>query len=202
MSDVTFVFMRHGEAAHNVAAWAMGEAAYQEPAYADAELTLIGDGQCMSAGDQLRRLGPYDAIFCSPLRRCRASLVAALPESEGLHVILDDRLMEPQGFHICNRRRNRPTIRDSVPDSWEMKDVFSINPYTRWRETDGSASPHFYARIREFTESVIARGVKQVLVVSHHEWIRRWFEVFMGMEDVSPANAEVLVGTVTAAAKS
>ena len=194
--EVVFVFMRHGEGTHNVAALIYGEAAYQDIAHADAELTLIGVNQCVEAGATLTGHGPYDAVFCSPLRRCRASLLAALPEAETWPVALDDRLMEPQSTHICNRRRNRLAIRESVPDSWSTTAICSINPYTRWRELDGSATPSFYARVREFTESVIASESRRVLVVSHHEWIRRWFEVFMDLEDVSPANAEVLVGRV------
>jgi broad specificity phosphatase PhoE len=194
--EVVFVFMRHGEGTHNVAAWIHGEAAYQDIAHADAELTLIGVNQCVDAGPTLTGHGPYDAVFCSPLRRCLASLLAALPEAETWPVALDDRLMEPQSTHICNRRRNRLAVRESVPDSWNTTAICSINPFTRWREDMGSASPGFYARIREFTESAIASGAQRVLVVSHHEWIRRWFEVFMDLKDVSPANAEVLIGCV------
>lgn len=195
--NVHFIFMRHGEATHNVAAWTDGEAAYQDPAHADAELTAIGEGQCMGAGERLKELGPFNAVYCSPSRRCRSSLLAAIPEAAAWPVNLDDRLMEPQGFHICNRRRNRVMVRESSPDVWTTQAVSSINPYTRWREIEGSASPHFYGRVRAFTESVLASAAERVLVVSHHEWIRRWFEVYQGMEDVSPANAEVLVGVVT-----
>jgi broad specificity phosphatase PhoE len=192
----TFVFMRHGEATHNVAAWTDGEAAYQDPAHADATLTDTGRGQCAASGARLIELGPYNAVYCSPLRRCRASLLSAIPEAAAWPVMLDDRLMEPQGFHICNRRRNRVTVREDSPTVWSTHDICSINPYTRWREIEGSASPHFYARVREFTDAVLASKAERVLIVSHHEWIRRWFEIYQGMPDVSPANAEVLVGVV------
>lgn len=195
---VQFVLMRHGEGTHNVAAWTEGEAAYQNPVHADAELTLIGEGQCADSGQRLFELGPYDAVYCSPLRRCRQSLLGALPEAAGWAVTLDDRIMEPQGFHVCNRRQNRQAVRATSPDEWSTQAVGSINPYTGWREVDGSADPHFYGRIRAFTESVLASGARRVLIVSHHEWIRRWFEIYQGIEDVSPANAEVLVGQVTA----
>lgn len=194
---VQFVLMRHGEGTHNVAAWTHGEAAYLDPAHADAELTRIGEGQCVASGSRLLELGPYDAVYCSPLRRCRQSLLGALPESSGWAVTLDDRIMEPQGFHVCNRRRSRQVIRAEVPDTWSTQAVGSINPYTGWREVNGSADPHFYGRIRAFTESVLASGARRVLIVSHHEWIRRWFEVYQGLEDVSPDNAEVLVGSVS-----
>ena len=195
--DVHFIFMRHGEATHNVAAWTDGEAAYQDPAHADAELTGLGQGQCRDAAARLKELGPFNAVYCSPLRRCRGSLLAAIPEAAAWPVNLDDRVMEPQGFHICNRRRNRVMVREGSPDVWSTQAVASINPYTRWREIDGSASPQFYERVRAFTESVLATAATRVLVVSHHEWIRRWFEVYQGVEGVSPANAEVLVGVVT-----
>ena len=191
-----FVFMRHGEATHNVAAWTQGVAAYQDPAYADAELTDVGLGQCAASGARLKELGPYNVIYCSPLRRCRNSLLSAIPDADTWPVLLDDRLMEPQGFHVCNRRRNRLTVREESPVVWSTQAVGPINPYTGWRETEGSASANFYGRIRAFTESVVVSGATRVLVVSHHEWIRRWFEIYHGTEDVSPANAEVLVGFV------
>jgi broad specificity phosphatase PhoE len=179
-----------------VAAWTQGVAAYQDPAHADAELTDAGISQCANSGSRLKELAPYTAIYCSPLRRCRASLLSAIPEADAWAVSLDDRLMEPQGFHVCNRRRNRLAVREDSPDAWSTQAMGSINPYTGWRETEGSASPHFYARVREFTESVLATGAERVFVVSHHEWIRRWFEIYQGREDISPANAEVLTGFV------
>lgn len=194
---VKFVFMRHGEGTHNVAAWTEGEAAYQNPAHADASLTPTGEEQCVAEGPRLLELGPYDAVYCSPLRRCRQSLLCALPGAADWVVTLDDRIMEPQGFHVCNRRQNRQAVRATSPDVWSTQAVGSINPYTGWREVNGSADPRFYGRIRAFTESVLASGAGRVLIVSHHEWIRRWFEIYHGTEDVSPRNAEVLIGQVS-----
>jgi broad specificity phosphatase PhoE len=177
---LTIYFLRHGEATHNVAARTAGDAAYTDPAHTDAPLTDTGAEQAHNTV----LADAYDAIYCSPLRRCRQTLLYAMPDCQG--VVLDDRLMEPQS-HICNKRAEKADILVNIPESWDICDVNHVNPFGQ--EED------FTWRVMEFTRDMVARGYTKVLVVCHYEWIRTWFALYKKIE-VSPGNCQQLVATI------
>lgn len=196
-TDVTeFVFIRHAQATHNVAAEMRGESAYSDPTYRDAELTDEGHLQV----SRVRRehgskfIGPSGeltpaVIYCSPLRRCRQTLVGVLPFAVDALVHLDDRLMEPQS-HVCNHRIERADLVTACPPTWSLERVAEANP------KDGADS--IVKRIREWTAEVLAAHPRQrVLVVSHYTWIQNWFRIFK-KERVSPANCGILCATLLA----
>lgn len=176
-------FLRHGQATHNVAEQKEGESAYYNPIYTDSELTDEGWAQarCAKLPSQL-----FSAIYCSPLRRCRQTLTATGAQGP---VCLDDRLMEPQGTHLCNRRIAREDIVRIIPPTWDATGVAEENPFG----TEQEAPHHFLARVREATSDIIARHTddQRILIVAHHEWIKYWFSEHLGI-NVSPRNAEVL----------
>jgi broad specificity phosphatase PhoE len=189
--SLTVYFLRHGEATHNVAAREIGDAAYNDPAYTDAPLTDTGFEQAHNVALESRQIS---AIYCSPLRRCRDTLLTAITDARNRPVIVDDHLMEPQG-HICNRRAERgDLVRDLGNTPWDLQGVAIENPYS------GSESyEDFCRRIVAFTDKVIAFSKEAnhtaVLIVSHHEWIRTWFALYQ-QKHVSPANAQLLVATI------
>jgi broad specificity phosphatase PhoE len=177
--SLTIHFLRHAMATHNEDAATRGPIAYMDPIHKDAALTDTGMEQAFTTC-----LGHYDAIYCSPLRRCRQTLLSALPKSRDLPVIVDDRLMEPQG-HICNCRAERDTLALEVT-GWDLNRVAHANPYT------GSENgTEFRRRIIAFTDDLRLQGHKEVLIVSHHEWIRCWFAIYQ-QKEVSPRNCQLM----------
>ena len=186
--SITIHFVRHAEAAHNVAARERGDAAYYDPTYTDAPLTDTGFEQAFNIGVDMKQ---FDAIYCSPLRRCRQTLHSVLMGLNAFvddRIMLDDRLMEPQG-HICNKRAERDVVASEVP-TWNTDGIAVTNPYT-----GAESSNDFKRRIIAFTDALVASGHSSVLVVTHHEWIRMWFAIYQ-QKQVSPANAQILVATI------
>ncbi len=178
-----FWFIRHGQATHNVGALRDGDMAYFDLVYADAQLTEEGWKQARQAAVPLE---PFHAIYCSPLTRCQQTLTASGARGP---LFLDDRLMEPQGAHPCNRRAARADIASIVPSTWGLDGVAEQNPYDF-----GAESPDaFAARVRDATTAIAARhsDSERILIVSHHDWIRTWFHMHLGI-GVSPRNAEVV----------
>jgi broad specificity phosphatase PhoE len=198
MSVARVVFLRHAQGTHNAAAAVIGSRAYFDAAYRDATLTAEGVRQAWTVREagRLGRAEDYDLIFCSPLLRCRQTLLETVPGAERFPVLLDDRLMEPQGTAICNRRAEREDLRGSVPAVWRLDGMNTVNPYDVLEEggtvgEDGHGG--FERRVRSFTGDRIAlipEGAR-VLVVAHHDWIRAWFRLFEpGRGVVSLGNCE------------
>ena len=193
-------FIRHGQATHNVDAETRGEHAYFDPIHTDAELTDMGHVQTRGARRSFPENESFTAIYCSPSRRCRQTLMNAAPVHAHAQVVyLDDRIMEPQGDAYCNKRIDRAAMltASTIPAHWDLAGVSETNPFDVLREgyTVGADGYHsFSARIKAFTADLAARHVAgdRILIVSHHDWIRTWFKVYLDRK-VSPANAEVLV---------
>lgn len=172
----TFTFVRHAEALHNADYHKRGTDAYYDIANRDAPLTPTGIDQTQK--EMSAYAGKtYDAIYCSPLQRCRQTLLGIYPDAKNLPVILDDRLMEPQGDHLCNWRLDRDGVKCYVPTYWELTAVSYTNP---------GAPPHinermsdFRARIREWTDDIVTRHSDdaRILVVTHYMWSLHWFDI-------------------------
>jgi len=185
------LFVRHAQASHNADALIRGVQAYLDPVNTDAGLTGIGRDQ-VSTGRLDFHWKP-DLIYCSPLLRCRQTLLGLYPAAAKMPVDLDDRLMEPQGSAFCNKRADRELIQKSVPPTWNLDGVNKINPFSQLEEEHMSIV--FHQRIRSFwtyLRTLHGSSDSTILIVSHHDWIQGWFRLFKGKE-VSPTNCEVLV---------
>jgi broad specificity phosphatase PhoE len=190
-SQVEFVFIRHAQATHNVAAESRGESAYNDPAFRDAVLTDEGHLQTARVrrehGAEFAGILTPSVIYCSPLRRCRQTLLSVLPFAVDMPVRLDDRLMEPQS-HVCNHRIERDELVGDCPAAWVLEEVGSVNP------KDGGDS--VVKRIRAWTAEIVEKYPGQrVLVVSHFTWIQNWFRIFQ-KQFVTPANCGILTATL------
>jgi broad specificity phosphatase PhoE len=181
-----FTFVRHAEALHNADHHARGDIAYRDPANRDAALTQVGI-------QQTRRelTDTYDIIYCSPLRRCRQTLLGIYPSACNRSVKLDDRLMEPQGDHTCNWRMEKAHLMLEIPSTWMVAGVADVNPGQQPRANETAAE--FRQRIREWTEEVAALYPPRtrILVVTHYMWTRHWFDLFHG-NTVGLANCEAV----------
>ena len=195
MAATRVVFLRHAQGTHNVTQ------AYLDPAHKDAALTAEGVRQAWILRES-GRLRDFDLVYCSPLRRCRQTLIGAVPSVERFPVRMEDRLMEPQGVAICNRRAELADLRAQVSSMWCLDGVGSVNPYDVLAEggTVGSGGHSgFERRVREFTEEVLRRqpAGSRVLVVAHHDWIRAWFRLYAPERGtVSLGNCETVTATL------
>ena len=182
-----FVFIRHAQATHNVDADQRGPVAYNDPIHTDAALTDTGYEQAYNTIVD----GSFAAVYCSPLRRCRQTLLTIHPPFIDVPVQLDDRLMEPSG-HVCNRRSERMDVLADIPVIWDAWGVAAANPWIPEEETIAD----FHGRIRAFTVDMLRRHAgERILIVSHFQWIAAWFHLFKGCF-VAPTNCQVLTATL------
>ena len=193
LNTVEFVFIRHAQATHNVAAEIYGQLAYMDPEHRDARLTDKGHLQTAKVrcerGMEFLNMPTEGAIYCSPLRRCQQTLLGIIPAAQTWPVYLDDRLMEPQ-LHICNHRSEREEVAQECPPAWNLDGVGEVNP----KDMPESV----VLRIRAFTAEILARHPGQrVLIVSHFTWICNWFRIFK-RELVEPPNCSITMATLPA----
>jgi broad specificity phosphatase PhoE len=187
----TFTFLRHAEATHNADNRRRGSIAYRDMVNRDAALTPKGHTQTQLA---LQRFvnETYDVIYCSPLQRCRQTLLGVYPAAAQLPVRLDDRLMEPQGDHTCNWRIEKDELAGSVPACWELAGVGALNPCSPNHNENGA---DFAARIKAWTDEVTTRHPNaRILVVTHYMWSLWWHKVHRGMGmPIELSNCEAVV---------
>ena len=182
----TFVFVRHAEGTHNV------KNDYNNVIHKDAMITDLGYTQINEAvSNGIPGFETYDAVFCSPLRRCCQTLIGLYPESVDYKVIVDDKLIEqPHGYHVCNMRSEKAVLLLNLPVMWDLSEVAEKNPYVFDIELDK-------LRLAEFTNYVKNNYEgKKVLVVSHCTWIHNWLAIYENKSDIWLKNCEFIVAVV------
>jgi broad specificity phosphatase PhoE len=166
----TFVFVRHAEGYHNVDEKIRGNLSYYDPINIDAELTEFGINQAKTnkLGDEY-----FDQVFCSPMRRCKQTLLNIYPQSQTETVILDDRLIEqPQGDHLSDKRLDKNDYNSYTPMMWNTRLVSEVNPYKLDKNRDDNS-------IINFTNFILNRYSNcKVLIVTHGRWLNRWFNKY------------------------
>jgi broad specificity phosphatase PhoE len=167
----TILFVRHAQGTHNLAAEKNG-GLYdkQDITHIDAVLTEKGIQQTK---DNNLANEAFDIIYCSPMRRCRQTLQGIYPQSDQLPVILDDRLAEqPCGVNVCDRRLDKSLIIDTIPQKWDHTAVSDIYDW----KTDDTEDKH---KMISITHEILRDNEnKNILIVCHGTWIRRWFILF------------------------
>jgi broad specificity phosphatase PhoE len=117
---VKFIFLRHGEATHNVAFHVEGTSAFSKDEYKDAPLTQKGIDQAKEAGTALASLKILD-IWSSPLSRCIHTAQEVFEEVNATSLYLHDHLLERQGGDTpCNERKCKSQIKYDYP-IWDVK---------------------------------------------------------------------------------
>ena len=101
----TFIFLRHGEAQHNVAYKEHGASVFKDEAYRDPPLTSKGEGQASAVGKSLFSYPILD-IWCSPLTRCIQTAENIFEEINVNNIYFHDALLELQvgGYTVCQRK--------------------------------------------------------------------------------------------------
>lgn len=177
-----FVFVRHGQAEHNVAVMFEGQSAYKNPRYKDAALTFHGAQECRATGQYLKhQIGSFEVCYTSPLSRCIGTALHLQESCGRLPTYANDALIECQGGgEVCNMRL--PKSRLST--YWVNVDALTEEPQdpNRPRET--------FVEVRErlvpFLKKLLAEHNGNVLIVTHHD-------VLQALTGKSLRNAEALV---------
>ena len=186
-SGTTFYFLRHAQGIHNAPPQGYDKDMSVDPDFKDARLTPYGQQQTMMRradyGDMT-----FDAMYSSPLRRCRQTLLGVYPQASVLPVVLDDRLVEqPSGRHIADRRMERDDVIAASPVAWDFSAVSETNPFNSGNETQDTDN------LVSFTQDVKDRFPNgKVLVVAHSGVIWNWFRIHKG-SDVRLDNCEMIV---------
>jgi probable phosphoglycerate mutase len=132
-----FIFVRHGEAKHNVAFHEVGEAAFSDPANKDAPLTEQGMAQARATGAALHNLKILD-IWSSPLTRCIQTAEEIFEENNIQELWLHDSLLERLGGgHICNDRLSTHELKKEHP-MWKREFLPELPPLWIDRENHTS----------------------------------------------------------------
>jgi broad specificity phosphatase PhoE len=106
-----FIFVRHGEAEHNVAFHEKGASVFKDETYRDAPLTQKGIEQARELATRLQSFKILD-VWCSPLRRCRQTAEELFEELSINKLYLHDCLLERQGDSCpCNERESKEVLK-------------------------------------------------------------------------------------------
>lgn len=100
-----FIFLRHGEAEHNVAFHKIGVSAFTDPNYQDAVLTKKGIEQIREVAKELFHMKILD-LWTSPLTRALQTSEELFEELNIQTMYVHDNLLERQG-EICNKRASK-----------------------------------------------------------------------------------------------
>jgi len=167
--------VRHAQALHNAPPAGYSGNAETDEIFKDALLTDVGHWQTTKLKEKLIDM-KFDAIYCSPLRRCYQTLKGAYPRSVYLNVKIDDRLIEqPHGTHTSNHRLDKKELGQNSPVNWDLTNVSDINPHSIKEKRSE------YEIIINFMDEVINYHQEQsVLVVSHGKWISRLLKIYYG----------------------
>ena len=179
--------VRHGLAEHNVAAKLFGDAAYEMPIYTDSNLTEIGISQAKTASEKIKDV-VFTDIYCSSLTRCIQTCDNLIKTD--LVVKLSDLLMEPQGYHICNKRSEKYQLESKLKNFSNKYDLSGVvKNYNFYKETEEELDcviSIFHDVLKKYNQN------DNILIVSHHDWLQRFLKNIFNME-YSFQNCEVKI---------
>lgn len=175
----TILFLRHGEAEHNVAQRQHGDIAYEDPQWRDAALSSRGHEQALMAGEHIAASfgSRFQAIWSSPLTRCIQTALDAQQSIQTSHHILHDSLLERLGGgHVCNERAEKVDIVIRFP-GWQAHNLPKHGP--EWgsvREPIESVQTRMRSLLL-FLEDTYKEARHPILVVTHHDAIEALFGI-------------------------
>jgi len=182
----TFNFLRHAQGIHNAPPEGYAKDMSVDPDFRDPQLTTYGQQQALMRRADYGTM-TFDAIYTSPMRRCKQTLLGVYPQASVRNVMVDDRLIEqPSGRHIADMRLERADIIESSPHAWDFSAVAELNPFHSGNATVDTDN------LKTFTRDVKEKFPDgNVLVVAHSNLIWRWFNIFKG-RDVYLNNCEMI----------
>ena len=159
--------IRHAEAEHNVAWKLYGDVIWTDMKYKNPPLTPTGRKQA-EALHVNQELYEVDAVYVSPAQRTLETARIIYPNG---FMEADDALLEFSPGRIVNRRDPRNVIKDEWPGI-HLDEVADTVP-TEEEESEDA----FKERLRNFIRSVLITDFKSVAIVSHHDVIRKLWQI-------------------------
>ena len=159
--------IRHAESEHNVAWKLYGDVIWTDMKYKNPPLTPTGQQQ---AGELYKHQELYkvDAVYVSPAQRTLETARIIYPNG---FMEAHDALLEFSPGRIVNRRDPRNVIEDEWPGI-HLDDVSDSVP-----AEEEEADHNFEERLRNFIHSVLITDYKSVAVVTHHDVIRKIWQI-------------------------
>ena len=193
-------FMRHGFAYHNLGVKLYGDIAYNLPQYEDARLTPEGIEHTIEIGKSLKNV-VFNRIYSSPSFRCIETTNHFINQNLNFNmknkiIALDDKLMEPQGNHICNTRKDRlilESILSKIDKTFDFSNV-SLNYNGKFIESKERVSKRIVDFINNLKEECYNEDT--ILVVTHYMWLYNFFELMTG-EGYEFINSEIKIIELT-----
>ncbi len=168
-----FVFIRHGEAQHNVDFHAVGDKAFTDLKNKDAPLTETGIKQVQETAKKLSDLQFLD-LWSSPLERCMQTSTELFEELNVHTLYLHDSLLERQGrAYVCNERKSKTDLKDKR--LWNLKFLPETPPI--WIECENQTSLHYRMKAFVLLLAELYKDVNSlptdahVLIVGHADAI-------------------------------
>lgn len=177
----TVIFIRHAESLGNAAVKEYSDAALNDTSLRDCGLSQIGHAQ--AAGLRSAFTGrTFAAIYCSPARRCRETLLEIYPAAVTQTVRVDCRLAEGRGWAEFNELT--PLNPMEWPALWDLTRAAECRERL---ESIGEMSRRMRGWWIEVSD-MVTDG--EILVVTHkwpiQLWARDWPEVFIEPENSKP----------------
>ena len=175
--------IRHGFAFHNLGAILFGDGAYNLEEYKDAKLTPVGVDQAIQAGKKISDV-KFTKLYSSSSTRCIETISNVLNQNENFLkkktiINLDDRLMEPQGYHICNKRKEKIELIEYLKNYSKQFNLENVaEKYTFEYETRQMSQ----TRIDSFINYLKDTNDKNdtILIATHYDWLYNFFEMVTG----------------------
>jgi broad specificity phosphatase PhoE len=173
MTCPKFLFVRHGEAMHNVGYHAEGASAYSNPSYEDANLTSKGLEQAKAMANTLfeHNVKVLD-IWSSPLTRCIQTAEEIFEETGAQNIYLHDALLERQGEnHVCNYRKSLEVLKGKY--EYLNLDFLPSRPFFyEEREPWSAVKYRMYGLILMLAQMYAKNSSESCIVLStHHDAI-------------------------------
>lgn len=180
--------VRHGFAQHNELYEKIGERAYFDKSIEDPLLTNKGILQAKNLEEIIKDIN-FSEYYSSPLSRCIQTLDNII--SKDIIINLDDRLIEPQGFHICNKRKDKKVLINSIKticykncDFSKIKEKYNF---------DFEMNIEINNRIINFINEIKLKHKNtnnNILLVTHHDWINHFYKIYFN-KNINFKNCEI-----------
>lgn len=162
----TIVFIRHGNAEHNVGFEEYGHEAYYDEKYKYSQLTNKGEKETLDLKSKLKDLNfKFDLVLSSPLDRCIQTTNILFPHTN--NIVSCDLMRENNYDHPCNGRRLKSELEILYP---RIKFNIDEYDYNYLKNIDDVQE-----RIDELHDYLDKNNFKTICVVSHHSFIKEYF---------------------------
>lgn len=177
----TVIFVRHAESVGNAAVKAQGDAALNDVSLRDCGLSPAGREQTTALRSEFEGR-TFAAIYCSPARRCRETLMDIYPAAAEQSVRVDCRLAEGRGWAEFNEL--------AILNPMEWPALWDLTRAAECRErleSIGEVSRRMQGWWIDVSDTVTDG---EILVVTHkwpiQLWARDWPEVYVEPENCKP----------------